>query len=108
MNTTPNVPEDIDGFVLDSIPVHDGVWSLAGIDDDRPVAAWSRPHAERYTQRLQEATDRERAAEWALADVTAKQLPACVTKAEETLAAARADRAYWAERVRVIYAAKDA
>lgn len=106
MNDTTTAPEDFDGFLLDFIPLHDGVWSLTGIDDDRPVAMWSRPHAERYDQRLREATAREKAAEWALGDVTAKNLPACITKAETTLAIARAERALWAERVRVIYAAK--
>ena len=49
---TTTVPEDFDGFLVDYIPVHDGIWSLYGIDDDRPVAMWSRPHAERYAQRL--------------------------------------------------------
>jgi len=106
MSDTTTVPEDFDGFLLDSIPLHDGVWSLYGIDDDRAVAAWSRPHAERYDQRLRESTAREKIAEWALGDVTAKNLPACITKAEVTLATARAERAMWAERLRVIYAAK--
>ena len=107
MNDMTTVPEDFDGFLLDSIPVHDGVWSLYGIDDDRPVAAWSRPHAERYDQRLREATAREKIAEWALGDVTAKNLPACIAKAEATLAIARAERTLWTERLRVIYAARD-
>jgi hypothetical protein len=102
MNATTTVPEDFDGFLLDFIPVHDGIWSLYGIDDDRPVAAWSRAHAERYEQRLQEATAREKVAAWALGDVTAKNLPACVAKAEVTLATARAERAMWAERLRVV------
>lgn len=86
--------------------MHDGVWSLYGIDDDRPVAMWSRQHAERYGQRLRKATARENIAEWALGDVTAKNLPACMTKAEAMLATARAERVLWAERLRVIYAAK--
>ena len=106
MNDTTTAPADFDGFLLDFIPLHDGVWSLCGIDDDRPVAMWSRPHAERYDQRLRESTAREKIAEWALGDVTAKNLPACITKAEVTLATARAERAMWAERLRVIYAAK--
>ncbi|WP_310570220.1 hypothetical protein [Gemmatimonas sp.] len=106
MHSTTTVPEDFDGFLLDSIPVHDGIWSLYGIDDDRPIAMWSRPHAERYDQRLREASAREQIAEWALGDVTAKGLPACITKAEETLASARAERALWAERVRVIQSYK--
>jgi hypothetical protein len=101
-SATTTVPEDFDGFLLDYIPVHDGIWSLYGIDDDRPLAAWSRPHAERYTQRLAEATAREKIAEWALGDVTAKNLPACITKADATLATARAERAMWAERLRVM------
>jgi hypothetical protein len=102
MHSATTVPEDFDGFLLDYIPVHDGIWSLYGIDDDRPLAAWSRPHAERYTQRLAEATAREKIAEWALGDVTAKNLPACITKADATLATARAERAMWAERLRVM------
>ena len=102
MTATTTVPEDFDGFLLDFIPVHDGIWSLSGIDDDRPVAAWSRPHAERYDQRLTEATAREKVAEWALGDVTAKKLPACIAMAEATLATARAARAMWAERLRVV------
>ena len=102
MTATTTVPEDFDGFLLDFIPVHDGIWSLSGIDDDRPVAAWSRPHAERYDQRLTEATAREKVAEWALGDVTAKNLPACIAMAEATLATARAARAMWAERLRVV------
>ncbi len=99
---TTTVPEDFDGFLLDYIPVHDGIWSLYGIDDDRPVAAWSRPHAERYEQRLREATAREKIAEWALGDVTARNLPACMAKAEATLATARLATALWAERLRVV------
>ncbi len=104
MNDTTTVPEDFDGFLVDFIPVHDGIWSLYGIDDDRPVAAWSRPHAERYDQRLREATAREKIAEWALGDVTAKNLPACIAKAEQSLAVARAATALWTERLRVINA----
>lgn len=107
MNDTTTVPEDFDGILVDFIPVHDGVWSLYGIDDDRPLAVWSGPHAARYDQRLREATARVKIAEWALGDVTAKNLSACITKAEATLAAARADRALWAERLRVINAARN-
>ncbi len=96
------VPEDFDGFLLDYIPVTDGIWSLYGIDDDRPVAMWSRAHAERYAERLTVATERERIAEWALNDVTAKNNAACISKAETSLATARAERAMWAERLRVV------
>lgn len=96
------VPEDFDGFLLDFIPLNDGVWSLYGIDDDRPVAAWSRYHAERYAARVTEATAREKISEWALADVTAKNIPAAMVKATQTLAVARAATALWTERLRVV------
>lgn len=101
-SASTTVPEDFDGFLLDSITVNDGIWGLYGIDDDRPVAMWSRAHADRYAERLTVATEREKIAEWALGDVTARNNPACVTKAEVALATARAERAMWAERLRVV------
>lgn len=90
-----SIPEDIDGFLLDAIPTTDGVWSLYGIDDDRPVNAWSSYHATRCVEQLTIARARVKAAEWALADVQARGLAACIAKAGAHLARARAELADW-------------
>lgn len=89
------LPEDIDGFLLDAIPLNDGVWSLYGIDDDRPVDAWSSYHATRCVEQLAIARARVTAAEWALADVQARGLVPCIAKAGAHLARTRAELADW-------------
>jgi len=104
--TTSYVPEDFDGFLLDAIPLRDGVWSLYGIDDDRKIAAWSRPHVERCVERLRESRARVRVSEWALGDVTTRGHVACIAKAALTLATARAELAEWESRARVFEAAR--
>ncbi|NCW45978.1 MAG: hypothetical protein EBV77_11050 [Gemmatimonadaceae bacterium] len=44
-DASASIPDDFDGFLLDAIPITDGIWSLYGIDDDQPVDAWSSFHA---------------------------------------------------------------
>lgn len=95
-----SLPEDLDGFVLDSIPVNDGVWALYGIDDDRPVDAWSSFHAARCVDQLAISQARVKAAEWALADVQARGIVPCIAKANAHLAHARAELAGWEAQAR--------
>lgn len=97
---------DIDAMLLDSFSLHDGVWGLVGFDDDRPVALWSSYHADRCMQRLRESRGRIAAAEWALHDVSTRGATACIANAEQTLAAARADRAVWDAQARRLEAAR--
>lgn len=98
MNSTDvalSVPEDIDGFLLDAIPTTDGIWSLYGIDDDRPIDAWSSFHAARCVEQLTIAKARVKAAEWVLADVQGRGIVPCIAKAGAHLARARAELADW-------------
>ena len=90
-----SIPEDIDGFLLDAIPTNDGIWSLYGFDDDRPMDAWSSFHATRCVEQLAIARARVKAAEWALADVQARGIAPCIAKAGAHLARARAELASW-------------
>lgn len=90
-----SLPDDIDAFLLDAIPTNDGIWSLYGIDDDRPVDAWSSHHATRCVEQLAIAQARVKAAEWALADVQARGIVPCIAKAGAHLARARAELADW-------------
>ena len=86
---------DFDAIVLDSIPVNDGIWALAGFDDDRSVFAWSPGHARRCIEQLAIARNRVAVAEWALADVQKRGLAAAVAKAGAHVARARAELAEW-------------
>lgn len=90
-----SLPDDLDGFVLDSIPVNDGIWALYGIDDDRPIDAWSSYHATRCVEQLAIARARVKAAEWVLADVQARGIASCIAKAGAHLARSRAELADW-------------
>ncbi len=103
---TVRVPEDFDGFLLDAIPTSDGLWSLAGIDDDRPVAVWSSYHAVRCVQQLKIARQREKVAEWQLADVTARALPASIVRAQANLRNARMALAAWEAQAQRLEAAR--
>lgn len=98
--TTLTLPNDIDGFVLEAIPVNDGIWALAGIDDDRPVSAWSRYHAARCVEQLAIARNRVAAAEWALADVQRRGLAAAVARAGAHVARTRAELGEWEAKAR--------
>lgn len=99
-DVTPSVPEDIDGFVLDAIPTNDGIWALYGLDDDRPIDAWSSFHAARCVEQLAISQARVKAAEWALADVQARGIVPCIAKAGAHLARARAELADWEAQAR--------
>jgi len=101
-----HVPDDIDEILLDGIPLNDGVWALAGIDDDRAVHMWSSYHATRAVQQLAIARNRVKAAEWALADVQGRNLPACVATAGAALARARHELAEWEHKARLQEAAR--
>ena len=63
---------DFDAFLVDYIPVNDGVWSLAGFDDDRSVFAWSSYHATRCVE--QRALETEQAIAASDRDSLAKQV----------------------------------
>ncbi len=91
---------DFDAFLVDYIPVNDGVWSLAGFDDDRSVFAWSSYHATRCVEQRAIARNRVAAAEWALADVQQRGLEAAVAKAAAHVARARAELAEWEAKTR--------
>jgi len=99
-DASASIPDDFDGFLLDAIPVTDGIWSLYGIDDDQPVDAWSSFHATRCVEQLAIARARVKAAEWALADVQARGITACVAKAAAHLTRTRAELAEWEARGR--------
>lgn len=103
---SPVIPSDFDGFLLDAIPTNDGIWALYGIDDDRPLAAWSSYHAARCVEQLAIARSRVKVAEWALADVQAKGLDRCVAKAGAHVARARAELAEWEAQGRRLEAAR--
>jgi hypothetical protein len=100
-NTAPivDIPTDFDAFLVDYIPVTDGIWSLAGIDDDRPVFGWGRFHAVRCVEQLALARERARIAEWALADVQPRNLPMATAYAAAHVARTREDVALWSARV---------
>jgi hypothetical protein len=95
-----SIPDDFDGFLLDAIPTTDGIWALYGIDDDRPVDAWSSYHAARCVDQLAIAHARVNAAEWVLADVQARGIVPCIAKAGAHLARARAELASWEAQAR--------
>lgn len=94
-DATPAIPEDFDGFLLEAIPTTDGVWALYGIDDDRPMSAWSSDHALRCVEQLAITRTRVKVAEWALADVQARGHAACIAKAAAYLARTRAELGEW-------------
>jgi hypothetical protein len=100
------VPADFDAFLVDYIPCADGLWSLVGIDDDRPIDAWSSAHAARCVQMLPIARSRVSVAEWALADVQARGIVPCIARAAANLARARADLADWQAQARRLEAAR--
>ena len=52
--------------------VYDGLLGLASLNDERPVAAWSRYHADALAARLGEFAERLRVAEWTVADTAAR------------------------------------
>ena len=103
---SPVIPSDFDEFLLDAIPTNDGIWALYGIDDDRPMAAWSSDHAARCVSQLATARSRVKVAEWALADVQARGLDRCVAKAGAHLARTRAELAEWEAQGRRLEAAR--
>ncbi|MEI6739222.1 MAG: hypothetical protein WCK74_02830 [Gemmatimonadaceae bacterium] len=94
---------DIDAILLDSFTTSDGVLGLIGIDDDRPMAAWSAPHHERALLMQGIAQARVEAATWRLADVQGRQGTAeMVAGAQASLADAEAQVSAWtAQRERL-------
>lgn len=86
---------DLDAFLIPDLNVHDGVLGLIGIDDDRPMAAWSHYHAQRCVTQLAIAQARVRVAEGTLADVSARGDARCIARAEQWLAQVRAELAGW-------------
>ena len=99
-------PADFDAFLVDYIPVNDGIWSLAGIDDDRPVYGWGRYHAIRCAEQLAIARERARIAEWTLADVQPRNLPAATAKAAAHVARTREVVAAWSAKAEASARAK--
>jgi hypothetical protein len=86
---------------------HEGALNLAGIDDARPVAAWSHHHADYCVTELSLTASRQRAIEWALADVRRRGLAGQVEVYEAQLAHVRAYRAQLlAQRDRLVGAAR--
>jgi hypothetical protein len=98
---------DLDAWLLESIPTTDGIWSLYGIDDDRPMAAWSGPHHERAIAQRAICASRVAALEWGLNDVRARGASAAaVDNAEAHLSAAKAEWAQWDAQVSRISGAR--
>ena len=92
---------DLDGWLLESIPTTDGIWSLYGIDDDRPMAAWSGPHLERALSQRTLTASRVAAAEWALGDLQQRGASAAaIAKVQGEVAAAKAEWGAWDAQVR--------
>jgi len=90
------VMADIDGWLLEFVPTADGIWSLYGIDDDRPMAAWSGHHYTRALEASAIARSRVAVAEWTVNDVTTRGAGAgVVANAQATLAVAQAELAAW-------------
>lgn len=92
---------DLDGWLLESIPTNDGIWSLYGFDDDRPMAAWSGPHLERALAQRTLTASRVAAAEWALGDLERRGASAAhIAKVQGEVAAAKAEWSAWDAQVR--------
>jgi len=91
---------DIDGWLLESISVNDGVLGLVGFDDDRPMNVWSGPHYERALSQRLICSARVAAAEWALADVERRAASSAVVENSRGVhAAAKAEWGAWDAQV---------
>jgi hypothetical protein len=98
---------DLDAWLLDTIPTTDGIWSLYGIDDDRPMATWSGPHYERALSQRAICASRVAALEWGLNDVRTRGASAtAVSNAEAHLSAAKAAWSEWDAQVSRISGAR--
>lgn len=105
-SNTVSIPADIDEILVDSVPVNDGIWAWYGIDDDRPLAAWSSYHAARCMEQLPIAQARVRIAEWTLADVQPRGSAAVIAKAYLHLQHAKTELATWEAQARRLEAAR--
>lgn len=101
--------------------VHDGVLGALAFDDEKPMAAWSHYHADALAARLTQCRSRLRAAEWRLADTSARlnayagasdrdrhRLQQCVLAATTERDALRAQLAALIERARIMDTAREA
>ena len=99
--------------------VHDGVLGALAFNDERPMAAWSHYHADALAARLTEYRNRLSAAEWRVADTSARlgaytgasdvvrlRLQQCVAASTAERDALRAQLAVLVERARVMDAAR--
>jgi hypothetical protein len=92
--------EDLDAILFEYILPTDGIWSVYGIDDDRPMAAWSGPHYARANEQHALAQSRVAAAEWRLNDVRTRGAnSAVIANSERELAAAQAELGGWVAQI---------
>lgn len=92
--------EDLDALLFEYIPTTDGIWSLCGFDDDRPMDAWSGHHLTRALEQREIAQGRIAAAEWRLNDVRMRGANAAtVLNSEQELAIAKEELGGWTAQI---------
>ena len=84
---------DIDAFTVPPFSQYEGIEGLYSDDERIILDMWSPWHAQRVNVRLPIARARVRAAEWRLANVIPRGIPALVANEEHTLAEAKAELA---------------
>lgn len=104
MQTAYTAP-DLDAVTIPPFSVYDGIEGLYA-DDDRTVDLWSHYHAIRVNTRLRITRSRIRVFEWQLADVTPRGDAAMAQRAQELLAAAKAELADLEHRRNLLEAAR--
>lgn len=89
-NMNPKSP-DFDAWTIPPFSQYDGIEGLYADDERIILDMWSPRHAERVNIRLPIARARVRAAEWRLANVIPRGIPALVANEEQSLAEAKAE-----------------
>jgi ribosomal protein S18 acetylase RimI-like enzyme len=82
---------DLDAWTVPPFSQYDGIEGIYSDDERIILDMWSPWHAQRVNVRLPIARARVRAAEWRLANVMPRGIPALVANAEHTLAEAKAE-----------------
>lgn len=101
--------------------MHDSVLGPLAFDDEKPMAAWSHCHADALAARLTNSRNRLRAAEWRVADTSARldayadasdvvrqRLQQCESTATAERDALREQLAELLERARIMDVAREA
>ena len=82
---------DLDAWTVPPFSQYEGIEGIYSDDERTILDMWSPWHARRVNVRLPIARARIRAAEWRLANVIPRGIPALVTNAEHSLAEAKAE-----------------